>query len=361
MIKGKRSLLANLLFQSKAYRGLKSFDSRTLVIFNFHRIRRDSSTPAVFDDGVFGPTQGQLHDQLRWLKENTGIISEAQLLDHAQGRIRLNRSSVMITFDDGYRDNAELALPVLRELKIPALFFISTQAIQTREVGWWDQIAYLVKNTRKPKIRLGNEDFDLSKTKTRAIREIQRWMRVRKAEETRDLVQNLAHACDVPIPGPELSSRELMTWRQIEEARTAGITIGSHTHSHRVLSTLSLTEQYEEFRLSKEILENRLQTRIRSIAYPVGGETDCHRETAGLARKCGYELGFSFQTGANWLDRLDPFRIGRVSAEDSVPLTCAAITLPSIFARSRYRKASAHSFSLYTTHPISSNPKEGTT
>jgi peptidoglycan/xylan/chitin deacetylase (PgdA/CDA1 family) len=146
-----------------------------------------------------------------------------------------------------------------------------------------------------------------------------------------------------------------MTWEQILESARQGVTIGSHTHTHRVLSTLSLSEQFEEFRLSKEILERKLGRPIRSIAYPVGGETDCHRETAGLAEKCGYELGFSFQTGANRLERLNPFRIGRIAPESSIPLTCAAVTLPSIFARSRYGAQHPVSFSSFY---LSSTPKQ---
>lgn len=359
MIKGKRALLANMLFQSRVYRSLRPFDSKSLVIFNYHRIRDESHTSAPFDDGVFGPTQEMFRSQIQWLKHNSDIISESELLDHVHRRKKLRRSSVMITFDDGYRDNAELALPILSELKVPATFFISTSAIENREVGWWDAIAYLIKKTKKRRFVLNDELFDLTESKERSIRKIQEYKRTQKAEKTENLIQELAISCDVELPDFETGSKEIMSWDQVKESLAAGITIGSHTHSHRVLSTLSLADQFEEFRLSKEILERELKVPIRSIAYPVGGETDCHHETAGLAQKCGYELGFSFQTGANRLERLNPFRIGRISAEESIPLTCAAITLPSIFARSRYRVAPALSMSSFLlTTP---NQNEGTT
>lgn len=132
------------------------------------------------------------------------------------------------------------------------------------------------------------------------------------------------------------------------------MTIGSHTHTHRVLSTLSSAEQLEEFRLSKEILERELGRPVRSVAYPVGGHHDFHLETGTLARMCGYVLGFSFQTGANRVDDVDPFGVRRISAQDSIPLLCASVTLPSIFARSRYRNQPVRAI----FPPVAAQPEE---
>ncbi len=335
MIKGKRALLANLLYHSNAYRGLRHLESRSLVIFNYHRIRSGSIEGHPFDEGVYGPTQEIFWDHMNWLKKNTNLISEQELIEHVRDQKKLPKASVMVTFDDGYKDNAELALPVLTDQKIPAIFFIATHSIEKRELGWWDTIAYMIKKTTHSQLVLRGRTFDLSPPRGAVIHELQEWMRTLRADNTASLIQEISTACEVSLPTPEMCSKELMTWEQISESVKAGITIGSHTHSHRVLSTLNLSEQFEEFRLSKQILEQKLGVPIRSVAYPVGGHEDCHLETGELAEKCGYQLGFSFQTGANHLDDLSPFGIRRVSGEDTIPLTCAATSLPSVFARSR--------------------------
>lgn len=337
ILKGKRALLANFLYRSQAFRGLRYLDSRTLVIFNFHRIRTPGQIPH-FDDGVFGPNQEELREQLRWIKLNAEVISEQDLLDHVRRRRKLPRSSVMVTFDDGYRDNYDLALPVLEEFRIPAIFFVATGAIENREVGWWDTIAYLVKRSPRRHLSVRGRTWDLGDERAQAIRDLQHWMRTRRAETTVYFLEELSIACDVQMPTPDLASRELMTWEQVRDCAARGIAIGSHTHTHRVLSTLNLADQFEEFRCSKELLEQKLERPIYSVAYPVGGHIDCHFETSGLAEQCGYELGFSFQTGANHLDRLNPFEIGRISGEDSLALTAAAVSLPSVFARSQYHE-----------------------
>ncbi len=336
MIKGKRSLLGNFLYRSGLSHGMRSLGQKSLVIFNYHRIREQASLEHhPFDEGVFGPTAKEFRDHMKWLKGHCDMISEQDLLDHVQGKINLPRSSVMITFDDGYRDNLEIALPILNEFNIPAIFFIPTQAIEEREVGWWDKIAYVLKKSEKKNFVLRDRPFDLQLGKKHAIRELQEWMRTHSAKSTVSLLKELSEACGVDLPTSFHCDSEIMTWDQIREAQKKGITIGSHTHSHRVLSTLTLAEQFEEFHVSKKILEAKLKTPVRSVAYPVGGHDDWHLETGEIAERCGYQLGFSFQTGANRLHRVNRLEIARVPAEDTIPMTCAAVSFPSVFARSR--------------------------
>ena len=356
MIRGKRAFLAKLMFNSSAFRYLKLFEAKNLVIFNYHRIRSNDGAECPFDEGVYGPTESELREQLTWLKANTNIISEIDLINHVHHQVELPHSSTMVTFDDGYLDNAELALPLLKELKIPAIFFISTQAIEERGLGWWDNIAYLIKNSIKDSILVQGQAFNLVGRKPEVIRELQEWMRTHRTETTVTLVKEIAETCGVPMAEVDVSSRELMSWEQIKEAQDAGMTIGSHTHTHRVLSTLSRAEQLEEFLISKQILEAKLKTRIRSVAYPVGGYEDCHLETGGLAEQSGYELGFSFQTGFNPLSEISPFNVRRISSEEGIPLTCAAVTLPTIFARSRTGERLTRSLTCFT-HPLNDKEK----
>ena len=341
MIKGKRAFLANLLFRSSGYRFLKKFEPKNLVIFNYHRIRTHDLLASQFDGGVYGPTEDELRAQLKWLRANTQIISEQELIDHVSSRFELPKSCAMVTFDDGYFDNATLALPILKELKIPAIFFISTESIEKRVLGWWDNIAYLVKQAKDESIWVRNKEFNLGSEREKTILKFQEWMRTERSDLTTNLVSEIALSCGVKLPESELASRELMSWEQIQDALASGMTIGSHTHTHRVLSTLSKNEQVEEFLLSKQILEMKLKTRIRSVAYPVGGHEDCNLETGSLASECGYELGFSFQTGFNQLKNISPFAVRRISSEESIPLTCAAASLPTIFARSKTGKIQA--------------------
>ena len=102
-----------------------------LTIFNYHRIRPDEpdhTTP--FDAGVYGPTASQFYEQMKWIRKYRKILSEADLISClATGRTNL-KHRVAVSFDDGYRDNDTLAYPILKELGIPAFFFIPTAIIK---------------------------------------------------------------------------------------------------------------------------------------------------------------------------------------------------------------------------------------
>lgn len=341
---GKKLALAQLLSKSRLDKICLSRSRENLMIFNFHRIRPDGPIFLTeFDDEVFGPKASELRNYLMWLKANTNIISESKLLNFIRAKETLPSRSTMITFDDGYIDQYTLALPILKELGIPATFFIPTDAIEYRHLGWWDLIAYILKRTTRSDIILNGETCSLLERKALCTRFLET-MKLAKSHDTADFVTDLAKACDVNLPGVDIMTRELMTWEQIREAAANGVTIGSHTHSHRVLATLSLDSQYQELKISKELLESKLNFQIRSISYPVGGYEHINIETRRLVKDCGYEAAFSFTNEINNLNLFEPFCIKRLMTPDHLALISASVALPFIFVRRRCAyKQSIHS------------------
>ena len=333
-MKGKKAILAGILHCSGCLRLLRGAARGRLAVFNYHRIRPDGAGPLnPFDDGVFGPSRSEFSRQMAWLRHHTRILSEADLVDIVRAERPPADFCTMVTFDDGYRDNYTLALPVLQRLRIPAIFFIPTQPIDARQLGWWDAIAYLIKRTTRPSLVLDGLRVDLrSGPRREAIREVQRFMKTQPAHATGSLIDRLADACGVSLPDASLQDRELMTWDQIQDLAAKGFEIGSHTHTHRVLATLSAEEQEEELRHSKAVLEQRLGRGVRSLAYPVGGYQHFTLETQALAARCGYDLGFSFNTFVNQ-GLVRRFDVKRVEGPRSADLLAAASILPEVFAR----------------------------
>jgi peptidoglycan/xylan/chitin deacetylase (PgdA/CDA1 family) len=329
---GKKLLLARVLRRTRTLRALRSLAGPCLAVLNYHRVRRDGAPQdaATFDEGVFGPSASEFERQMEWLSRNVELLTEDGVIERVGGGKAFGRPSVLVTFDDGYIDNYETAFPILRKLGIPSILFIPTAIISSRQLGWWDIVAYLVKRSARKSLSLAGEEISLA-DRGEAIRGVLARMKQREVEPAAYSLERLSEACQVPIPSVAVQGRELMTWEQIREVSRNGVAIGSHTHTHPVLAKLGRDDQREELRLSKEILEREVGKRVRSLAYPFGGSLHFGKESMSLASECGYEIGFSFHGPANRGGRIERFGISRFRAPDDLELMAASILLPEIF------------------------------
>lgn len=328
---GKKAMLAQLLFRTGLLRFSVGTGSPKLVVFNYHRIRPDADDfKPELDEGVFGPSVSQFEQQMAWLARNVPVLSEGEIEEFALGRSP-ERTAAAVTFDDGYRDNYDLALPVLRRYRIPAFFFIPSNLFDQRRLGWWDLIAYVIKRAAGPSLELDGKRYDLA-DRDAAIHALHQRMKLESHAETGDLVSRLGRAAQVPLPSADEQSAELMTWDQLREAREQGITIGSHTHNHHVLATLTPEQQREELVQSKLFLEQQLGSEVRSLAYPVGGYNHFTDETRQLARESGYSLAFSFNTGINTVESTEPFDVKRIGGPDDIAMFAATARFPTAFS-----------------------------
>lgn len=336
MLKGKKEVLSRLMGLTGLHRVMRTAHSQHLTIFNFHRIKDDGSNfQTDFDDEVFGPSVSELEAQLRWLKTNTHVVSESELLEAIQKKSKLPKYSTMVTFDDGYVDNFTHALPVLTSLRIPAIFYIPAQVMNDRSLGWWDHISYVLKKTQKLEIELRGMRLRIGEHREETRRTLFEIMKTQSFQVTSGLVDELGRACEVPLASHDLCSSQLMTWDHLRTAINQGITIGSHSNTHRVLGTLPLSTQLEELRSSKYTLENTLRTQVRTLAYPVGGYEHFSIGTMDLAKQLGYQAAFTFTNEVNDLDSINPYCIRRISPPENLLLFAGAISWPNVFVKRR--------------------------
>jgi peptidoglycan/xylan/chitin deacetylase (PgdA/CDA1 family) len=306
---------------------------RGLLVLNYHRIRPDGEFETPFDEEVFGPSVSEFEAQLKWVAARFRILSESELIDIIASGSYPNEPAAMITFDDGYQDNYTRARPALKRNGVPAIFFVPTQLIEERKLGWWDHIAYLVKRSPRRSAHFQGRSLELA-DRPAAIRELLGLMKLRPERETRDLVASLGPALDVEPPTKAEESAELMTWADLKACSEDGITIGSHSHSHRVLATLSIEEQQAELCMARELIASRLGLQVRSLAYPVGGPEHFTQDTMRLAADSGLEVGFSYG-GRGCFNRWEAFQrfdIHRLALPNTAALTAATAALPEVFS-----------------------------
>jgi peptidoglycan/xylan/chitin deacetylase (PgdA/CDA1 family) len=298
-----------------------------LTVVTYHRVV-DSADVGDLDPDLIDATPDEFDAQMAYLRKNFHPVSIEEVLAAHHGGPKLRPDSVLVTFDDGYLDNYEHALPVLKRHDIKALFFVATGYISDRRLFWWERVGLTVRRSTRAQAHLDYpqaEELDLSSpaAKKKAIRRLNRIIKDQYGLDLERFLDGVASACGVtwdPEEGRALGDRSLMTWDHVRGLRAAGMGVGSHTHSHRILLTLLPGELPMELAGSRAALEERLGEPVTTIAYPAGKSITAVVPVRQAVADAGYELGFSTAPGMNLLSRgEDPLDLRRVVADRSVP------------------------------------------
>jgi peptidoglycan/xylan/chitin deacetylase (PgdA/CDA1 family) len=249
--------------------------------------------------------------QMKLLRERYHPVSlDALLADAARGEVR--PGSVCVTFDDGYLDNHDVALPILKANGIPATIYLATDFIGTGKLTWYDRVFQAFKASPRKEYSLpeagavGAAIGDPQARHRQAVR-IQEWLKGFDPSARDACIQMLFAALGLDKE-PEASL--MLDWDRVRAMHSEGITFGAHTRSHPILSTLDAASAETELAGSKRDIEARLDSPVLHFAYPNGKKGDYTEETKALLRKAGYASAVTTNYGANPFgqDRFDLLR-----------------------------------------------------
>jgi peptidoglycan/xylan/chitin deacetylase (PgdA/CDA1 family) len=243
----------------------------------------------------------------------------------------------LITFDDGYRDNYETAFPVLKAEGISATFFIATGFIDTPRVPWWDEIAWMVRTSRRKIVELpawiANPIVLDEPERQQAVRTILRTYKSLAADSTDAYLEAVAEATGSGRC-VAVASDLWMNWAMLREMDFAGMTIGGHTVTHPILARASSELQREEIFGCGKRLAEAIGKPMQYFSYPVGGLTAFDARTREILREAGVRFAFSYYGGFRRFSDWDDYDVRRVGIETYVtPDWFRSITsLPRLFA-----------------------------
>jgi peptidoglycan/xylan/chitin deacetylase (PgdA/CDA1 family) len=187
-----------------------------LTVLTYHQIQDAADDGSSVGESAF-------RQQMEYLKQHYRVVPLAEGVK-VLSRIGANARLVSITFDDGYLDNASVAAPILRELGLPATFFVSTDMI-----GGERRFPHDVRRDRAP--------------------------------------------------------QKHMTWDNVRMLAAQGFEIGSHTCSHADLGAISLAQAQHELRASRQRLEHELRRPVTTFSFPYGHRRNMRPDTVAAARR----------------------------------------------------------------------------
>ncbi len=266
-----------------------------LSVLIFHRVTPQPDP--LFPDEVDAARFDAL---LRWIGGWFRVLP----LDEAVAALaerRLPPRALAISFDDGYADNHDVALPLLQRHGMPATFFIATGFLDGGRM-WNDTVVEAVRAAPGDAIDLtplgldgvGRVELGSLAARRAAIARLLPAIKYLGHAHRLEVVGQLA-----AIAGAQLPQDLMMTSGQVRALRRAGMQIGAHTRSHPILAKLDAALARDEIAASRDALQALLDEPVTLFAYPNGKPgRDFSDETVGIVRELGFRAAVTTAAGA---------------------------------------------------------------
>lgn len=284
-----------------------------LIAVNYHYVRPSFDQPY---PGIHGITPAQFEAQLRGLASVAEFVSGADVQRAIRGDGELPERALLVTFDDGLREQHEHALPVLRKLGIPAIFFVNTLPLAEHRVtsvhkthllrAHVDPAEFLDRlldgaavkqvavNTQFD-VALATEHYKYDTPEAARLKYLLNFVLDPTSRDSlmEDLFADVFGAREADI------SRELyMSREQMAELAGEGA-IGTHGHDHLPLGLLSDDEAEHQLDESIRLLDDWTGVRPFALSYPYGSREASTTAVARLAASKGIDFALTMERAAN--------------------------------------------------------------
>jgi peptidoglycan/xylan/chitin deacetylase (PgdA/CDA1 family) len=296
-----------------------------LSVLCYHRIGNPDGTGFHGFQSTYTATADQFARQMKIVRKLFTPVSLQQLVSWLQEGKPLPRRPVLVTFDDGYRDNGDIAWPIMRKFGIPGVVFVATDHIGTAKPFLWDFAAYCFQMSALKRITdplIGERDLS---TMTARHASTAVWVEAAKripGGERWTAAQALAQTLNVSPPKDAFADFYL-DWDDIRRLSGEGLEFGGHTCTHPILTQLSTAEAQAEIARCKARLTEELGRSTLGFAYPNGSRSDYAYEHEEAVRNAGFAIAFTLEPGPLRLQMVKqrPMAVRRiyVGSRDNAP------------------------------------------
>lgn len=327
-----RSLLASFLHSSgviSAYAG-KYVPWRIVV---YHRVTAPERAPIPIQPGMYvHPQTFELH--LQYLRTQCNVVPISDLIKALESRESLPPRTVVITFDDGWRDNFSEAFPLLKKYGLPAAIFLATDYVGNKLFFWTDVAGLLLRSINGAPDRI--QDFIAASDGVLDAATAKQWKELLARSPTSDPAtaadevmlfldalpvekeEELREKLILVLPDADQLPRTFLTWEEIQEMSRSGISFGSHTHRHPKAGCIDGMRLRAELENSYSALRGHNVDPVPVFCYPQGNFSDQSQQVIA-------EYGIKHVLTDFKDSRVmgSPARLGRVGMHEDISRTAA--------------------------------------
>ena len=276
-------------------------------------------------------TPDHFDQQLAFLKHKYRLLSLNDYLDKLDTGEALPKRTVIITIDDGWRDNYDHAFPLLTRHETPATIFLTTDYIDTNRQFWFLRVGRLVEqidpSPRDVAAALGHILGAKAETITSAVSDTHGRLDLDKLfEQLKELdcdtqttvIESLEKLAEPDQIAKPALPRSTLTWDEVREMSQGGVAFGSHGKSHQIMTLLTPAAAIAELEDSRSQLAAAIGREIRPFAYPNGDYTN---ELAAAVKRAGYSSGLATGNGLSPDNgELGRYSMRRIGMHDAVSM-----------------------------------------
>lgn len=334
-----RGRTADMLFRSGLLAGvIRARSRRSATVLMYHRVTSEHPAEKNGASGI-SVSSKTFEKHLRFLKNHFRVISQSEYLRYLEQRVDFPPGSVLITFDDGWRDNYDHAYPALKKEGLPAVVLPASGFIGSSELFWQDRLRRCLGELRnrdgatdEQRMRLfricNSPEFRQAVLADNsglpaAVNSCIQVFKKKPVEEAEKIIAGLEKLTDQG--GARFKRRRFLSWPELTEMSENGIDIGSHGMTHAILTAIGDPGRIaREIAGSRQILEFGLSRKVRLFSYPNG---DFNRDISEAVRRSGYAAAFGTARGVNACTD-DPYQMKRMNIHEDM-----AGTEPMFLAR----------------------------
>lgn len=289
------------------------------IILRYHRVIPPEEPASFYRIGL----DARLFEaQMKWLNDTHKVVSLDEFLIVRDSGKTPPHDLVVLTFDDGYRDNWTRAVPVLQELGLPATFYVSSACLTERMPFWPETLARIFRTTSVRQVTIPGAGekttmpLDSEAQRRDACRAVTASLRVHPMAWIKRVIDSIATELKVDIDVANNATPPVLSADDLRSMIEAGFTIGAHAVNHPYLSSESDEDQRREIEDSRRQLEEAIGKPVVDFCYPGGGYNSTTRE---LVEKAGYRSATTTDHGvAGPAD--DPFLLPRIGVGEALAL-----------------------------------------
>jgi peptidoglycan/xylan/chitin deacetylase (PgdA/CDA1 family) len=306
----------------------------SLSILTYHRVDEPSARPDLMPS-LISAIPADLEAQMALVAREFDAVSLGDVLDALDDPRRLPRRAVLVTFDDGYRDFATNAWPILRAASVPATLFVATAfSDDPQRPFWWDRLWSAVAGAQPGTIETPVGTLPVGRDAAKStVARLRTWLKDLDHDAVLDQVGRLVARLDSD-PGDRDATEEggtrpapILGWDELRRLAGEGVTLAPHTRHHPLLDRVALDRAVDEIRGSLADLEREtgaIAPVPPVLAYPSGSAGESAVEAA---RRSEMRLAMTTKRGGNDLRRDNLLRLNRINVggRSGIPLIRAQL------------------------------------